>query len=68
MLDVNLLLISTFLAFCGNQAVEVQQIQAAKAYQCIYDPGKPGHASEQQCHQVNVKESDQSPVNGTDHY
>ena len=46
--------------------VKGQEIESADSYQTVYDPGNPAHASEEKRHQVQIEETDQSPVDSSD--
>ena len=46
--------------------VEGQEIESADSYQTVYDSGNPAHASEEKRHQVQIEETDQSPVDSSD--
>ena len=56
-----------FRLFLGNETIKGKEIDPAQSHQTIDHSGNPGHASKKKGYEVQIKKSDQSPVDGADH-
>ena len=57
---------SCLLRLRSYDAVEIQQVQTAQSYKSVDHPGKPCHASKQKRYHIQIKKTDESPVDRAD--